>query len=62
MESIGEIVSEFNEARGIKTNKIFVGGMPVSGKTHIASILSKHYNLPHITIKETIELIKNHPS
>lgn len=52
---------EFNKFRGLNPVKIFVSGPPASGKSHFSEKLSHYYNVPHITVKQAVELIWNLP-
>lgn len=47
---------EFNFFRGLFPLKILISGPPCSGKTHFASKLSEQYGIPHITIKDIIDM------
>jgi len=47
---------EFNRFRGLFPLKLFVSGPPGSGKTHFCSLLAKDYGIPHITVKDAINL------
>ena len=49
--------NEFNDYRKLKPVKILITGPPASGKSHCAKILSKYYNIPHITIQDALDLI-----
>ena len=46
---------EFNTYRGLFPLKVFIGGPPVSGKTHFASKLAQGYGIPHLTIQDLIQ-------
>jgi len=48
---------EFNKYRSLDPVKIFVSGPPASGKSHYAQKLSEYYNIPHITVKDAVELM-----
>ncbi|EGR29401.1 hypothetical protein IMG5_156430, partial [Ichthyophthirius multifiliis] len=50
---------EFNQYRGLKSNKIVIFGPPCSGKTFIGKKLAQQYNIPYIQIQELIEQIQN---
>jgi adenylate kinase len=45
---------EFNTYRGLFPLKVFIGGPPVSGKTHFATKLSHGYGIPHLMIQDLI--------
>jgi adenylate kinase family enzyme len=45
---------EFNHFRGLFPLKVFIGGPPVSGKTHFASRLAQAYGIPHLRILDLI--------
>jgi adenylate kinase len=49
--------NEFNADRGLRPVKILITGPPAVGKTHYAKLLSEYYNIPHITIKDALDLI-----
>jgi len=34
---------------------VFLAGPPGAGKTHFGKMLSRHYNVPHILVKEVID-------
>jgi adenylate kinase family enzyme len=48
--------AEFNLFRGLFPLKVFISGPPCSGKTHSADILSTEYGIPHLTIKDIINI------
>mmetsp|Transcript_39288 Transcript_39288/g.59985 ORF Transcript_39288/g.59985 Transcript_39288/m.59985 type:complete len:112 (-) Transcript_39288:1074-1409(-) len=48
--------NEFNFFRGLFPLKVFITGPPCSGKTHFASKLSEEYGIPHLTIKDIINM------
>jgi adenylate kinase len=45
---------EFNTFRGLFPLKVFIGGPPVSGKTHFATKLARGYGIPHLMISDLI--------
>ena len=49
---------EFCLYRDLHNTKIIICGPPSSGKTTLSKSLSQQYNLPHITLKEIIEIAK----
>ena len=48
---------EFNDTRGLRPVKILISGPPACGKSYHASKLAEYYNIPHITIKDALDLI-----
>lgn len=48
---------EFNRFRGLNPVKIFLSGPPASGKSFYSDKLSRYYNIPHITVKQAVDLI-----
>ena len=46
---------EFNHFRGLFPLKVFIGGPPLSGKTHFATKLAQAYGIPHLKIKDMID-------
>ena len=56
--NIKAIISEFMKYRGLKRVAVFVTGPPASAKTKYASAIAKHFNLPHLLIKDMIEEAK----
>lgn len=56
-ENIRKVVNaEFNKFRGLFPLKLFVTGPPASGKSHFCALLAKDYGIPHITVKDAIEM------
>ncbi len=53
-ESMKMLNEEFNHFRGLFPLKVFIGGPPVSGKTHFASKLAQAYGIPHLKILDLI--------
>ncbi len=49
---------EFNLFRGLFPLRILIAGPPASGKSHYASLLAQAYGVPHVTIKEILEMTK----
>lgn len=47
---------EFNLFRGLFPLKIFITGPPASGKTHFAQKIADAYGIPHLKIKDLVEL------
>lgn len=47
---------EFNYFRGLFPLKVFITGPPCSGKTYFAQKLCEQYGVPHITIKDVIQM------
>jgi adenylate kinase len=47
---------EFNYFRGLFPLKVFITGPPCSGKSFFAKKLSEEYGIPHIKIKEVINM------
>jgi adenylate kinase family enzyme len=45
---------EFNHFRGLFPLKVFIGGTPVSGKTHVATRLAQANSKPQIRILDLI--------
>jgi adenylate kinase len=46
---------EFNHFRGLFPLKVFIGGPPLSGKTHFATKLAQSYGIPHLKIYDMIQ-------
>ena len=46
---------EFNTYRGLFPLKVFIGGPPVSGKTHFATKIAQGYGIPHLMISDLIQ-------
>lgn len=57
-ENIKKVKDEFCKVRGLKPIRIFISGPPLSGKTFHGKKLAKHYNVPHIDLKQLIQEIK----
>lgn len=53
-ESMPMLNLEFNHFRGLFPLKVFIGGPPVSGKTHFASKLAQAYGIPHLKIADLL--------
>lgn len=47
---------EFNHFRGLFPLKVFITGPPCAGKTYFASKLVEQYGVPHITIKDIVDM------
>ena len=47
---------QFNRFRGLFPLKVFIMGPPCSGKTYFADKLCQQYGIPHITIKNIIDM------
>ena len=47
---------EFNHFRGLFPLKVFICGPPCSGKTYFGSKLVEKYGVPHITIKDVVDM------
>lgn len=45
---------EFNSYRGLFPLKVFLGGPPISGKSHFSTKLAQSYGIPHLKIFELI--------
>ena len=58
-ENIQVVKKEFEEVRNLRPIKIFITGLPLSGKSHFGKRLAEHYNVPHIHMEKLIEDIKN---
>jgi SpoVK/Ycf46/Vps4 family AAA+-type ATPase len=56
--SIETVRSEFVSLRQLERMTMYVTGPPASGKTYYAKQLAEYYNLPHITVSSSIELLK----
>jgi adenylate kinase len=54
-ESMRMLNLEFNRFRGLFPLKVFIGGPPVSGKTHLTSKLCQSYGIPHLKIADLIQ-------
>lgn len=50
---------EFNHFRGLFPLKVFIGGPPISGKTHFATKLAQSYGIPHLKIADLIHEASN---
>jgi adenylate kinase len=55
-ESMKKLNLEFNYFRGLFPLKVFIGGPPCSGKTFLAKKLSEDYGIPHLTIKDIVNM------
>ena len=55
-ESMKMLNDEFNYFRGLFPLKVMISGPPCSGKTYSANKLSEEYGIPHITIKDVIDM------
>ena len=55
MSSMKVLNEEFNSFRGLFPLKVFIGGPPLSGKSHFASKLADGYGIPHLKIADMIE-------
>lgn len=53
-ETMPSLNLEFNHFRGLFPLKVFIGGPPVSGKTHFATKLCQAYGIPHLRIADMI--------
>eukprot|EP00826_Nyctotherus_ovalis_P055279 TRINITY_DN7327_c0_g1_i5.p1 TRINITY_DN7327_c0_g1~~TRINITY_DN7327_c0_g1_i5.p1 ORF type:complete len:702 (+),score=267.13 TRINITY_DN7327_c0_g1_i5:447-2552(+) len=51
-ETVAMLNTEFNRCRELNPVKVFVAGMPASGKSWLSELLAKYYNVPHITWSE----------
>lgn len=47
---------EFNLFRGLFPLKVFITGPPASGKTHFSQKLAEAYGVPHLKIKDLVEM------
>ena len=47
---------EFNLFRGLFPLKVFITGPPCAGKTYSANKLSDEYGIPHMTIKDIVNM------
>lgn len=54
-QSMKMLNEEFNTYRGLFPLKVFIGGPPVSGKTHFATKLAQGYGIPHLMIADLIQ-------
>lgn len=54
-KNIDLIKKEFEKERNLRPMKVFITGPPCSGKSHYAEKLAKHYNVPHIHMKELLK-------
>lgn len=57
-KSMPLLCREFNEARGLKPNRIMLSGPPVSGISYFAKKLATFYNIPLIRVVDVIEAVK----
>lgn len=57
-KNIKKLCAEFNTTRALKPNRILIQGPPSSGRTTYAKMLSRFYNIPHVTIQEVVEACK----
>ena len=55
-DNVRKLNEEFNQFRGLNPVKIFITGPPASGKSHYADLLSKYYNIPHVTVQDAVAL------
>jgi hypothetical protein len=53
-ETMMMLNQEFNHFRGLFPLKVFIGGPPVSSKTHFATKLAQAYGIPHLKIFDMI--------
>lgn len=58
VRDIDSIVKEFNEAWGLKCNRIAVVGPPSSGLTFLAQLIAKQYRLPVLRLSPLVEQAK----
>lgn len=56
MSTMKMLNEEFNLFRGLFPLKVIICGPPASGKSHYAAKLSEVYGIPHITIKEIVQM------
>lgn len=54
-ETMKMLNEEFNHFRGLFPMKVFIGGPPVSGKSHFASKLASSYGIPHLKLADMIQ-------
>ena len=54
-ETMKMLNEEFNYFRGLFPMKVFIGGPPVSGKSHFASKLASSYGIPHLKLADMIQ-------
>ena len=47
---------QFNLFRGLFPLKVFITGPPCAGKTYLSQKLSDEYGIPHLTIKDIIQM------
>ncbi|KRX09632.1 P-loop containing nucleoside triphosphate hydrolase [Pseudocohnilembus persalinus] len=60
-KNILKVCQEFNQFRGLKPNRFFLQGPVASGKTFYSDQLAKHYNIPHIKIKDVVDMYLKTP-
>ncbi|KAM5241080.1 adenylate kinase 7 isoform 1-T1 [Hipposideros larvatus] len=54
VENINSILKEYKQNRGLLPIKICILGPPAVGKSSVAEVLSKHYKLHHVKLKDVI--------
>ncbi|XP_056624060.1 adenylate kinase 7 isoform X1 [Triplophysa dalaica] len=54
IENIEQITEEYRQNRGLPPTRICILGPPAVGKSTVAEMICKHYQLHHIKLKETI--------
>lgn len=57
--NIAKIVDEFNAFNKLKPIRIFITGPPASGKTYFSDLVCKHFNIPHILVKDVFQAYSN---
>ncbi|XP_046399944.1 adenylate kinase 7-like [Ischnura elegans] len=58
LENIENIVAEFVHIHGLKPQKIFIHGPPLSGKTFLANKLRRYYQLHYLTRENVLQDFK----
>ena len=62
IENIDKIKWDWIRDQNYIQFKISVIGSPYSGKTHLSKNLSKHFNVPYISLREQVEIIRRQKS
>uniref|UniRef100_A0A665TAB8 Adenylate kinase 7b n=1 Tax=Echeneis naucrates TaxID=173247 RepID=A0A665TAB8_ECHNA len=58
VDNIGLVVEEYRQTRGFLPIRLCVLGPPAVGKSIVSKQICEHYKLPHITLKETENIVR----